>query len=724
MAVLVWAAPAAAATAAGGEPERASKPALLCERAVSHPRPKGAPKRSDVSMRLFRKHKNNAEIEMGKAFHITRGDWSYLSGVKDKAGYIRKVKALGWTFQGAMNAVTYNADHAIKLRNGKPMLDHFQRPGRYWADMNNENYRKWYVERLQQWVEWGADSIQRDEPTTCGRTPVGTAVKFFRDVHARFEKAIGRKIPFSCNMRLGFAYGGREPVNRLFDFGMAEFYRQYLKPTRIMAAAADAERRGKALMYTGGGPMSKEQIRCAIAGCYANGVCYIVPWDQFTGIGRKRLFGKPEDYADLYGFVRAIAKRLDGYEAAASHIPVALQDRELRESLANELLAGRAFTVVTVTQSRDGTFGVGGNAANGSGGIPRLYMRRAGFSYNVLKHAPTGTKAGEIEVTTFVHDGKNRITVWRNGEKAGSLSGGDHAVKGSFGGGGHLSIPFNGGDRNHPGEIAELLAFRGELPAKRLAWLHTMLERKYLLVGHDGMKDDDEEGDGDDAMGPDGRGPTGGGEVTKHVAEEFKAELTLHLVADELAKTHKKSQAVTKWPARTGQYAIVPNVRLHNRKQAGPPTFVPDAINGHAAVRFDGVDDLMRIVSTSAATDASPVTVLPGTGSGRLCVFARAKPGDEKAPVVLHLVEWLGRPKPATLVLRPEAFFGDRPLRATLLTPPAYDQAAHDKAEAEKDYAALAMSTELKTVTKGERVYVEVPALRPWGILVIAPQAN
>jgi hypothetical protein len=717
--VLLLSGSAALRAAEEGEPPAAPR---LCNVAVAVKRPAGAPKRSDVSMRLFRKHKDNKEIEVGKAFHITRGDWSYLYGVKDKAAYIRKVKELGWSFQGATNAVTYNAAHAMKDRDGSPRLDHFKKPGRYWADMNNPDYRRWYVEHLKQWVEWGAESIQRDEPTTCGRVPVRTAVAFFKDVHARFEKAVGKKVLLSCNMRRGFPYGGREPVNRLFDFGMAEFYRQDLKPLLIIEAARDAERRGKTMIYTGGAHMSKPEIRVAIAGSYANGVCYIVPWDQFTGVGKPRLFGKPEDYADLYGFVRAVSHHLDGYEAATEFVPIALQDRRLRSSLSNELFAGRAFTVVMVTRSKDASFGVGGNAENGGGGIPRLYLMRGRFSYNVYKGPATGTKAGEVEVTTFVHDGKNRITIYRNGEKADSLAGDDHAAKGSFGSGACLSIPFQGGNANHAGEMAELLAFRGTLSADRLAWLHKTLKRKYFLVGHDGMKDDDEEVErGDDDDGPDGRRPVDQTTLTEDIAQEFKAELTLHLVADDLAKSLKKGQSVTRWSARTGQHALVPGVRLANGKQAAPPTFQPDAINGHAVVQFDGADDLVRIVASSASMTAGPVAVLPGTSSGRLCVFTRAKPGDKQAPVILHLVEWLGKPKAATLELRNAAFFGDKPLKAALLTPPPYNKATHDKAETSKDYAPLATRTELKAVARGEVTHVTVPPLHPWGIVIVSP---
>lgn len=279
-------------------------------------RPAGAPRYSDVSMRLFRKHEDGAEIATGKAFHITRADWSYI---KDPA-YIEKVHALGWTFQGSVNAVTHNADHAKRDAHGNPVLDHFNKPGRYWADNDNESYRRWYLEQMAGWVRAGADSIQRDEPTTCRRTPIPDAARFFREIHPRFEKMVGRRVPLSCNLAWnGSVFGGKgEPVAKLFDFGMAEMGPDKVRPDFFLKASRDARRRGTALIYTAYRKMTVPDYRRAIAGCYATGMQFIVPWDQYAGVGKPRVFSRPKDLADLYGFVRANARLLDGYEGAAA----------------------------------------------------------------------------------------------------------------------------------------------------------------------------------------------------------------------------------------------------------------------------------------------------------------------------------------------------------------------------------------------------------------------
>jgi len=279
-------------------------------------RPEGAPRLSDVSMRLFRKKKDSAELSAARAFHITRADWSYI---KD-ADYIKRVHDLGWTFQGTMNAVTHNPEHAKRDKNGKLVLDHFGKPGRYWADNDNESYRQWYLEQMNEWIAVGADSMQRDEPTTCRRTPVPDAARFLREMHKAFEKRLGRHVPISCNLAWNNClFGGKgEPVAMLFDFGMAELGRDKVRPDFLWQASRDVRSRGKAMVYTSYHDLGVELYRLAIAGCYATGLHFIVPWDQYGGVNKPRVFSRARDQADLYGFVRANAPFLDGYEDAAA----------------------------------------------------------------------------------------------------------------------------------------------------------------------------------------------------------------------------------------------------------------------------------------------------------------------------------------------------------------------------------------------------------------------
>lgn len=116
--------------------------------------------------------------------------------------------------------------------------------------------------------------------------------------------------------------------------------------------------------------------------------------------------------------------------------------------------------------------------------------------------------------------------------------------------------------------------------------------------------------------------------------------------------------------------------------------------------------------------DALP-PVQPVDAAGEVFAFARAVPGDSEAPVVVHLVDWREEPQAFGLSLRPQAFFGERPLRLRLFTPVLpHDWEAHDAAYRSGDYSGLVREVEL---ARGYASTVEIPALTPWGILVVDP---
>jgi hypothetical protein len=130
---------------------------------------------------------------------------------------------------------------------------------------------------------------------------------------------------------------------------------------------------------------------------------------------------------------------------------------------------------------------------------------------------------------------------------------------------------------------------------------------------------------------------------------------------------------------------------------------------------------------------AAPLTI--AGGSGRLTAFVRAVPADAAAPAAVHLVEWADRGAPATVTLDTRAFTGGKPLSVTMLTPTPYDRAAHDLAETEAEklrapgdhrgpaqapaYAPLVKTTPLTVTVDGDWAAVNVPALSPWGVLVV-----
>jgi hypothetical protein len=117
---------------------------------------------------------------------------------------------------------------------------------------------------------------------------------------------------------------------------------------------------------------------------------------------------------------------------------------------------------------------------------------------------------------------------------------------------------------------------------------------------------------------------------------------------------------------------------------------------------------------------AEPPVAIAG-GSGRLTAFVRARPGQATSAVVIHLVEW-GQGAAAVLKVRSELVLGEAAARVELRLPRPYDAQAHAAAEASKDYQGLISKVSLKASRQGPWMSIEVPALNPWGMVVIEKQ--
>ncbi len=113
-----------------------------------------------------------------------------------------------------------------------------------------------------------------------------------------------------------------------------------------------------------------------------------------------------------------------------------------------------------------------------------------------------------------------------------------------------------------------------------------------------------------------------------------------------------------------------------------------------------------------------PLEIVSGNSS--VSLFARARPGDASAAVVVHVVKWAGSGD-TTLRLRNGNFFGGAPLTLRLWTRKPYDAAEHARVATNEDYTSLKWDrTSALTVTgDGEWTTVVVPELYPWGVLVV-----
>ncbi len=100
--------------------------------------------------------------------------------------------------------------------------------------------------------------------------------------------------------------------------------------------------------------------------------------------------------------------------------------------------------------------------------------------------------------------------------------------------------------------------------------------------------------------------------------------------------------------------------------------------------------------------------------------FARAKPGDARAPVVIHLVDWEVLTQPFSLHLLERAFFKKGIDRVEMLFPLPYDSIAHERAAQTGDYSILVGRQELPFERSGREVRLRIPAIEHhWVVLVV-----
>lgn len=155
-----------------------------------------------------------------------------------------------------------------------------------------------------------------------------------------------------------------------------------------------------------------------------------------------------------------------------------VDDQLAIRGFSNAYLAGKPFTVILVTQSQDNWFGVGGNAENGGGGIPRLYLTRANYHYD--KHGEKVSVAAPQDapaITVYQHDGETTASARTNGRPAGSRN--DLPVVREFGSGGNLACPQWTGTDSHPGDVAEIIAYDRKLTLAEIESVEQYLAARY-----------------------------------------------------------------------------------------------------------------------------------------------------------------------------------------------------------------------------------------------------
>lgn len=140
-------------------------------------------------------------------------------------------------------------------------------------------------------------------------------------------------------------------------------------------------------------------------------------------------------------------------------------------------LAGKPFSIFMVSRSASATFGITGNSANGSGGVPRLYIERQGTVYNESTNlAQVPTQASAVELVSSLHDGTNILTGYLNGVKSKDIP----APVSAIGGTGDMAIPFWPGTPQ-AGDISALLIYDRRLSDAERTGVEQYLIQKYSI---------------------------------------------------------------------------------------------------------------------------------------------------------------------------------------------------------------------------------------------------
>jgi hypothetical protein len=302
-------------------------------------------KESDVLFSTRWKHPVNKDdpyesFQAAKNFHATGFYWVYT---KDPV-WIKEIKNRGYIFQGSVNTILTDGLKSTKKDEGRILNQNGEKVAApwmvswngYWGCANSPEYRKTFLEHAKIYIDAGADLLQMDDPKInlaainwggcyckycvekakiLGKSPKEiqkeSVADFYNHIIPELDKYAGKHIPFSCNN-----YSGSfEFPFEFFDFGIAELHERSAKPAYIFETIEKARAFGKKQIFTFTSS-DKDFNRKVFSITHASGGHLIVPWDVYIDSKTPRYFGKPEEYSDLTGFVRASAAYLDGYENA------------------------------------------------------------------------------------------------------------------------------------------------------------------------------------------------------------------------------------------------------------------------------------------------------------------------------------------------------------------------------------------------------------------------
>ena len=466
-------------------------------------------------------------------------------------------------------------------------------------------------------------------------------VAFHRRARAAMDAHAGRRVPFSCNN--GVRKWGE--IELEFDWAFGELsYRhataEYLYEAMRTAAAND--RAQIVTMPKKGDRLDMQKwtrlTRQTIAMAYACGGHCMVPWDVYMPRDAPRYFGTAEQYADLFGFIRASSRYFDGFqqaEATGYGVPV----RQQADADSVHLVGGEKVHVNVRAQpgKRDEAvviqlvdwadhpqpFSLVLNPSRFFGEQPLRIRLLEPTEFEKAAHeaADRTSDYRALAKETVLAEGRivtvdipalspwgivvvepmqsSDTGVWQPAVRAlpDSRFHSDLVVRidsatpdATI----HYTLDGAAPDQDSPRYVEPLtLAKSSEIRAIAVAnsMASAVTRARFDRIDAAGVP-----------IAPD--------------ADSLKPNLKLWLNADSLAGMVADGDQVTSWPARFGPAATVPTAILPGGLTPDAPTYCGQSINGHATIRFDGVDDQLFIDSfANEHLAGSPFTIFLVTRS-------------------------------------------------------------------------------------------------------------
>lgn len=179
---------------------------------------------------------------------------------------------------------------------------------------------------------------------------------FFVRLRQQLDELRGSRLPLSINSSFSRPSQKANCTADLVDFLQGETWHMGLNDLAI--AARTAEALGKWQLFVPK-PLDLRVARQGVAASYALGQLMLIPWDMYmgsdaTGI-RPRYYGTPEQYGDLFTFVRTNRSLFDGFaNAPVVGVIVDLDhddDNALRQACSRLFAAQVPFTFLPVGHS-------------------------------------------------------------------------------------------------------------------------------------------------------------------------------------------------------------------------------------------------------------------------------------------------------------------------------------------------------------------------------------